>query len=328
MSIAQRTQTRHGFTLIELLVVIAIIGVLVSLLLPAVQSAREAARRSQCVNNLKQIGLAVHGFHDANSQFPSSTRPPGLTNLPRVAGVTLILPYLEQTPLFNAMNLQITWGNVENTTVSRTRVATLLCPSSDNPDRLDGIPEITPFLPEVSAPTDYSPTIGVDARLVTLGLVDKAGKGILSKNEKVTMANVRDGLSQTILFAESAGRPFLYRKGGTVVDSDLTKKRVNAGGWARPASDFSIDGSTANGSSVPGPCAINCTNGDNIAGNTFPDPYYGSEGTSEAFAFHPGGATFLMGDGSVRFIKDSVPMRIFAQLVTRQNGEVVSADTY
>src|SRR5688500_17646541 len=87
---------RSAFTLVELLVVIAIIGVLVALLLPAVQAAREAARRSQCSNNLKQLGLAAHNFHDTQNKLPSSIRPGGLTTAPRIAGLTLLLPFIEQ----------------------------------------------------------------------------------------------------------------------------------------------------------------------------------------------------------------------------------------
>jgi prepilin-type N-terminal cleavage/methylation domain-containing protein/prepilin-type processing-associated H-X9-DG protein len=322
-----RLVRRRGFTLIELLVVIAIIGVLIALLLPAVQAAREAARRAQCVNNLKQIGIAVHNFHDSQGQLPNSTRPPGLTPLPRISGTTLVIQYLEQGNVYNAYNFDFTWGVPQNVTSVTTKLATLLCPSSPKPDRLDGIPENTPWTPTVNAATDYSPTIGVDPRLVTTGFADGSGKGILSKNEIVKFSDVLDGLSNTILYAESAGRPYLYRRGGRLA-GDVTAVRVNAGGWARPASDFSVDGASADGSVIPGPAAINATNGEDFANTTFPHPYYGTEGTSEAFSFHPGGANFLFGDGSVKFIKETTSIRVFAKLVTRAGGEIVSAEQY
>jgi prepilin-type N-terminal cleavage/methylation domain-containing protein/prepilin-type processing-associated H-X9-DG protein len=319
---------RRAFTLIELLVVIAIIGVLIALLLPAVQSAREAARRSQCVNNLKQIGIAIHNFHDTQNELAVSTRPPGLTPLPRIAGLTLLLNYMEQPQVYNAMNLSINWGEPANYTASGTRIGVLTCPSTGaDPTRLDGVPEYTPWAPNVAAVTDYSPTVGVDQRLLDAGLVDSIGDGMHPKNKKSRLASVRDGLSNTIAYAESAGRPFLFRKGGVQVES-VTTFRVNAGGWARPASDFSVDGSSADGSIIPGPCPFNCTNGEDFAHGPFPIPYYGTEGTGEAFAFHPGGANFLFGDGSVRFVKDTIGIRIFAKLVTRQNNEAVSADSY
>ena len=318
---------RRGFTLIELLVVIAIIGVLIALLLPAVQAAREAARRTQCVNNLKQLGIAIHNFHDTQGQFAVSTRPAGLTPLPRIAGLTLLTQYIESNNLYNAYNFSYTWGEPGNSTVVTSRIGALLCPSSPRPERLDGIPEITPWSPTISAVTDYSPTIGVDARLQTAGLVDGVGPGILQKNEKVKMADVTDGLSNTILYAESAGRPSVFRKGGRQL-GQVGTNRVNAGGWARPASDFSIDGASADGSIIPGPVAINATNGEDFANASFPNPYYGTEGTSEAYAFHPGGANFLFGDGSVKFVKESIPIRIFAKLVTRSGGEIVSSDQY
>jgi prepilin-type N-terminal cleavage/methylation domain-containing protein/prepilin-type processing-associated H-X9-DG protein len=319
---------RRGFTLIELLVVIAIIGVLIAMLLPAVQAAREAARRSQCSNNLKQLGIALHNFHDVQGHFPSSVRPGGLTPLPRVAGTTLALQYLEQGSLYNSMNFEFTWGNPQNSTTVRTQVATFLCPSTPRPERTDGIPEISPWRDGVNTVTDYSPTIGIDPRVGTLGLVDGVSKGILSKNENVKMAEVTDGLTNTILYAESAGRPFVYRRGGRLVPGGLLNARVNAGGWARPASDFSIDGASADGSIIPGPYPINRTNGENVGGLAFPHPYYGTEGTSETFAFHPGGANVLLGDGSVRFLKESLGMRVFAALVTRDGAEIVSSDAY
>lgn len=313
---------RSAFTLVELLVVIAIIGVLVALLLPAVQAAREAARRTQCSNNLKQMGLAVHNFHDTHLKLPSSIRPAGLTTLPRIAGLTLLLPYLEAKNSFDKYDQTKNWFDPANLPVTSLNIPSYNCPSTAvEKKRLDGVPENSPWVPVV-ATTDYSPTIGVDQRLVSAGLVDFADDGILPKNGEPKLKDVTDGLSNTILYAESAGRPFVFRK-GLKKFGNLPNDRLNAGGWSRPASDFSLDGSSFDGASFPGPCAINCTNGEAV-GATFPHPYYGSEGTAEAFAFHPAGINVAMGDGSVRFIVESIPIREFARLVTRSSGEVTS----
>jgi prepilin-type processing-associated H-X9-DG protein len=126
-------------------------------------------------------------------------------------------------------------------------------------------------------------------------------------------------LSKTILYAESAGRPFLYRK-RKQVGTDLTANRVNGGGWCRPASDFSIDGSTFDGATIPGPCAVNCTNGDQAGGVSFPLPHYGSEGNGEVYSFHPGVAHAAFGDGSVRSISETLSIREFARLVARADS--------
>jgi prepilin-type N-terminal cleavage/methylation domain-containing protein/prepilin-type processing-associated H-X9-DG protein len=313
---------KTGFTLIELLVVIAIIGMLVALLLPAVQAAREAARRTQCSNNIRQLGLAAHNFADVKKHFPSSVRPAGLTPLPRIAGMLLVLPYLEEDNAFRAYNRTKNWNDAANLPVVSRAIPTLLCPSSPNPQRLDGLPEGNPWRPDVAAPTDYSPTIGVDKRLKDAGLVDYDGKGLLPKNETPRIRDATDGLSHTIMYAESAGRPYLYRQGKQI--GDLNTFRVNAGGWCRPASDFSVDGSSYDGATAPGPCAINCTNGEDFANTPFPHPYYGAEGTSEAYAFHTGGANFVFGDGSVRLISADINIREFARLVTRAGGEITA----
>jgi prepilin-type N-terminal cleavage/methylation domain-containing protein/prepilin-type processing-associated H-X9-DG protein len=311
---------RSAFTLVELLVVIAIIGVLVALLLPAVQAAREAARRTQCGNNLKQLGLAAHNFHDTHLKLPSSIRPGGLTTAPRIAGLTLLLPYIEQRNSYDKYDQTKNWFDPINLPVTSLTIPSYNCPSTAaDKKRLDGVPENNPFV-GVVATTDYSPTIGVDPRLLSSGLVDFADTGMLPKNGEPRFADVTDGLSNTLMFAESAGRPFIYRKGLKKFGNYPTD-HVNAGGWSRPASDFSLDGSSHDGATFPGPCAVNCTNGENV-GSTFPHPYYGSEGTAEAYSFHPSGINVAMGDGSVRFILDQVTIREFARLVTRAGGEI------
>jgi prepilin-type N-terminal cleavage/methylation domain-containing protein/prepilin-type processing-associated H-X9-DG protein len=311
---------RAAFTLVELLVVIAIIGILIALLLPALQVAREAARRAQCTNNLKQMALAAHSFENSKKHFPSSVRPAGLTTLPRIAGITLLLPYIEQNNTFKAYDQTKNWNDPLNKGAVQTVISTFLCPSAIEPERLDGLPEASPWSPTIASATDYSPTIGVDARLKTANLVDQDGKGFLPKNESPKFKDVRDGASNTILYAESAGRPFVYRN-GMRANEDLVASRVNAGGWCRPASDFSVDGSTSDGKTFPGPCAINCTNGEDVVPGGFPHSYYGSEGTAEVYSFHNGGANVSFGDGSVRFVNATINIREFAKMVTRAGHE-------
>jgi prepilin-type N-terminal cleavage/methylation domain-containing protein/prepilin-type processing-associated H-X9-DG protein len=336
-----KAANRNAFTLVELLVVIAIIGMLVALLLPAVQAARGAAWRTSCQNNIRQIGLAVHNYADTRKNLPSSIRPPGLTPLPRIAGFTLLLPFFEEGTKYHLYDQTKNWSdntrnrnNARNTDVVNTRIAVLQCPSVPEPERFDGVPENTPWLAEVGAPTDYAPTIFVDRRLKDANLVDVAatgtilppakgspGLGILAYNIVTRLSDVTDGLSKTIMYAESGGRPYLYRRGQLV--APFPEKRVNGGGWCRPASDMSIDGSSGDGASAVGLCAINCANGHEI-GATFPHPYYNSVGTSEPYSFHPGGANFCMGDGAVRWINDNIDIREFARLVTRNGAELTS----
>jgi prepilin-type N-terminal cleavage/methylation domain-containing protein/prepilin-type processing-associated H-X9-DG protein len=326
---------KSGFTLVELLVVIAIIGVLVALLLPAVQAAREAANRSSCNNNLKQLALGAHNFNDTYKRLPSSVRPAGVTTLPRIAGLTFLLPFIEQGPSYDKYDQTVNWSHANNLPVTSKRIAPFQCPSAPEPSRQDGDPQPPATWSPIVAVTDYAATVGVSpyeiaagtpgpsVDLKALGLVDEGGLGALPKFGDPRLADILDGLSNTILYTESAGRPNVYRIGKKLTTP--TGARTNGGGWARPASDISIEGSTVDGVSTPGPCPINCTNGVEISGSSFPYPVYGSEGTSEPYAFHPGVANFALADGSVRGISKTISIREFARLVTRAGGEVSPA---
>ena len=355
----QRKRGR-GFTLVELLVVIAIIGVLVALLLPAIQSAREAARRTSCNNNLKNLGIAALNFHDSHKKLPTSNRAAGVTNAPRYAWATLMLPYFEEQNVFDLYDFKSNWSKptaannkpLPNAQLVATRLNVFECPSVPEEGRLDGdlqywsqgIPDWKTS--QCAAPTDYAPITQVEQGLVTWR--DASGQpvvdqdpdptikldrtGMLLRNTVATLRHVTDGTSNTILLAETAGRPFVYRKNGRV--GDVLTNRVNGGGWARPASEFGLYGSSNEGDSFPGPCAVNCTNGEDYLKNGTSDMSivpltlgtiaYGTNGTSETFAFHPGGANILFGDGSVHFLSEDISIRVYARLVTRKGGEIVS----
>jgi prepilin-type N-terminal cleavage/methylation domain-containing protein/prepilin-type processing-associated H-X9-DG protein len=320
---------RGGFTLVELLVVIAIIAILVGLLLPAVQKVRGAAARAQCQNNLKQIGLALHNYHDTVGYFPTSIRA-SATAAVRSSWATYTLPYIEQEALFKNYDFTQNWDAPANLPVTSTPIKIFQCPTTPYAQRQDGDQQLAPTggWQAVVAVSDYGPITSVTPQLAALypGQV-QALPGILERNAHPRMADVTDGLSNTILIAESAGRPYVYRinkQVGSPYDP-ANPVRVNGGGWARAASDFDLKGASPDGTTFPGPGALNVTNGKDV-GNTFPDPVFGSNGTGETYSFHPGGANILFGDGAVHFVQEGIDIITYAALVTRNGSEAVSPE--
>ena len=317
-----RLKSRRGFTLIELLVVIAIIAILIGLLLPAVQKVRESAARTTCSNNLKQFGLAFHAYHDPNGGLPSNVRPVATSTI-RLRWATLVLPYIEQDNVFRAYDQTKNW---HLNPVTATQIKTFQCPSAPNGALVDGAPDLS--WTNTVANGDYAGLYGVDPQLFTLGLVDKVSavvdNGAISKTVKLNFGSFTDGLSNTIQLTESAGRPNRYVN-GKLVTTAAGASRVNGGGWCRPASEIALlRGSSGDGTTYPGPAAINVTNGQLL--NGYPDPYYGTDGTGQIYAFHTGGANTLIADGSVRFLRSSTDIRVLAALVSRNGGETYTAD--
>jgi prepilin-type N-terminal cleavage/methylation domain-containing protein/prepilin-type processing-associated H-X9-DG protein len=322
---------RRGFTLIELLVVIAIIAVLLALLIPAVMKVREAANRMKCANNLKQLGLALHGYHDVNKKFPPG-RVQGPYPEARVYGMVnhgwavFILPYLEEQALYNAYHWDQELSTLTNQDVVAHPLKNFWCPSCPEEDRYDKTHGMFLSNGGKGACGDYAPTWGVDVALVTQGLIDKPAdspffipgspnplpgfwvyRGVLVPNQMTRIAEIADGTSNTIVLSEDAGRPQLWRDGQAVPGQE---QAVNGGPWAGFQTGITVMGSTADGTQRPGPCALNCTN------------------DHEVYSFHPGGANALFADGHVQYLATGTNIRVLAALVTRAGREIVSADDF
>jgi prepilin-type N-terminal cleavage/methylation domain-containing protein/prepilin-type processing-associated H-X9-DG protein len=338
-----RRQVRRGFTLIELLVVIAIIAVLIALLLPAVQAAREAARRAQCVNNLKQIGLAVANYESSNLCLPPAHVGYGWNDW---SATSMMLPALEQAPLFNAINFTTGFAipiTVQNTTVFTTKLSFLLCPS--DLDRMtNGVGHTNYAM--CAGSEAYTMKYGDNFRGVGIDLGQQGGKG-----GKIGMSDIIDGTSNTVSFSERV-------KG---IDSGLdvlkpTSSVSNTNNWypnASPLVDYlscitlaptatnlanlALSGTPAGTDSGMGsywhlglgrcggiytnimtPNTWSCvTNNQDMNGALL-----------TASSRHSGGVNAAFCDGSVKFVKNSVSYLVWMAVGTIANGEVVSADQY
>jgi len=295
---------RLAFTLIELLVVIAIIGVLIALLLPAVQKVREAANRMKCANNLKQLGLACHHYENTFGKFP-----PGHVNGPFPEGGVAravihgwgpyLLRFIEQSALADLYRWDLFHYEPGNQPVASVQLPIMQCPSAEsNRFSIHG-----QYSGRKGACTDYAPTLNVDPVLAEMGLIDRVGdyRGVLALNYMTRQADITDGTSHTILLTEDAGQPRDWRVGQAGED------QVHSGGpWVSGGQVIQVKGSSFDGVTQPGPCALNCTN------------------QHEVYSFHPGGANAVFADGSVHFLKAGMTIRVLAALVTRAGGEVIA----
>ncbi|QDV73616.1 putative major pilin subunit [Planctomycetes bacterium K2D] len=341
---------RTGFTLVELLVVIAIIGILVALLLPAVQSAREAARRIQCTNQFKQLGLAILNYESSQKELPLAYTPNYVptTGRVRVDGldcgreevgdcdnasiggplicpnrkrqhnlISFILPYFEQQAIYDEIDFNRHWfdstgyaqgtGNLKACT---TPIGELICPSAPSASERAGFQKVVGNLDVYigEATSDYAVCVdilqdafceNVDANLVnSRGIEELPG---LLQDRPTSLRKVTDGLSKTFMLFEDAGRPLHFVNGARDLVTPVISRTNGGGGggWADPDSYFVWGFSSSCGATT----VMNCSNWDEI------------------YAFHPGGANFLYGDGSVHFHGEDLNNELFVTLFTRAAGD-------
>jgi prepilin-type N-terminal cleavage/methylation domain-containing protein/prepilin-type processing-associated H-X9-DG protein len=329
MVLKKSPHARSGFTLIELLVVIAIIGVLIALLLPAVQSAREAARRVQCTNNLKQIGLALHGYHDQFNVFPpgyltlwganaihGAPHPVSADTGPGWSGFSQVLPQLEQGPLYASLNMNLPCWSPANSTGARTSLSVFLCPSSSVGDRTFEV---------VNQGRTRLATFGRSHYVLNAGSLNvwdqpfanltSLAYGPFFRNSATTVARVSDGLSNSVFVSEHS--PVLSDKTWVgIVPDAVVCPRPN---WA--FSDPECDYAAALLQYHTGPSP-----------NEDPPIIHPPNGpfghVDQVYAEHPGGANVLLGDGSVRFAKASINPLVWVALHTIARNEVISSDSW
>jgi prepilin-type N-terminal cleavage/methylation domain-containing protein len=327
---------RRGFTLIELLVVIAIIAILIALLLPAVQQAREAARRTQCRNNLKQIGLALHNYHDAHERFPFGTRG-GIswTQVGIKDGTNWrvsLLPYLDQAPVYNTLNFSGSFGAGTsaavaymggNTALSGLVLQVYLCPSST----LERFPQS--YINNGGGTGSFNNQgnglcihyVGIQGAAPNFGWTPQTGfrdcghgwscdQGMMAVNDSKRIRDATDGTSNTIFIAEQSG---LSQQG--------TNRTSNYyGGWSGARNQQKITDSA---------CADHWQTGTTCVRHP-PNSKIGDAGNGHPYrnntvinSFHTGGVHILLGDGAVRFLSDNIDFQSLKKLAIRDDSQVV-----
>lgn len=333
---------RIGFTLVELLVVIAIIGVMVALLMPAVQAAREAARRIQCKNNLKQIALATHQFESANRHFPPSAniRMVGAINTNASWSIHgRILPYLEQNAVYNRIDLNVAWDN--QSVISGLKIPVYSCPSDP---RSDTPRDVSPRLASPLYPTTYGFNFGT--WLVHDPVTNQIGDGVFGPNAKIGFRHLTDGTSNTLMASEVKAMQFYGRNeppsGGAAMPAEsleaVVAKLPASFTWCRPNGHTEWpDGRVHHQgfTTTAGPNAIlrhaadsnQCPRGSDI---DYTSQQEATSATAATYAiitsrsYHWGIVHSAMMDGSVRANTSSMRLGVWRALGTRAGGEVIS----
>ena len=354
----RRPPPPRGFSLVELLVVIAIIAVLIGLLLPAVQSARESARRTSCSNNLRQLGLAFHNHENGRRMLPPLKRTSNCTAAPNTEARMAfrswapdVLPFVEQAGLMAGYNPSQDWwvnedgsapsggtlGSLDapvtgNRAFVRTHLPLLQCPSSQ-PNRIqDKIDtprktgSCTDFFVVAGTGTGFNAAVGLPAGTVVAGpgpTETWSGCGSAAVRPRSTLQKITDGLSKTILLAECAGREHVWRSGvQTSVNADQAAgaacARAQGGAWATNDNPFAFAERTTGW----------CTSGPTAG--AIPTALMKVNGSNEwgwlMYAFHAGGANVAMADGAVLFVAESTAPQILGRLATRAGGEAAALD--
>jgi prepilin-type N-terminal cleavage/methylation domain-containing protein/prepilin-type processing-associated H-X9-DG protein len=319
---------KHGFTLVELLVVIAIIGVLVALLLPAVQAAREAARRLQCANNLKQIGLATLNFEAANEYLPAGAlfceeadRQRCDQTLREYSAFLLILPYLEQTVLEEGYDYDTRIYNIRNQLVAKSQISTYVCPSDNAAGRWSG-----PFSRSNYAvcfgSTNLAPLLSQDGQSIYPSTRDfdldfdgpqleNGGVFRLQASKKGRkLSRITDGTSNAVMASE-----LIAGQDGPPNDCRGLWLLVSAG------ASMYTHGITPN-SSAPDEISWGCCPGPDVSPPCAPVPVY--IGTAAARSYHPGGVNAMFVDGHVQFKNDTIDLPLWQALATIDLGDLIN----